>query len=66
MPTILLTGRELAEQLGVSKAEVMSWHRRGWVPSVKIGSGQVLFNLDRVVEAMRDRDRQRKAEVAAC
>jgi excisionase family DNA binding protein len=58
MPPILLDGRELADRLGVSYAEVMSWHRRGWIPSVKTGSGRVLFNLDRVVEALRDRQRK--------
>jgi excisionase family DNA binding protein len=63
MPPILLDGRELAERLGVSHGEVMAWHRRGWIPSLKLGNGRVLFNLDRVTESLRERQRK---EVVEC
>lgn len=61
MPPVLLDGRELSARLDVRYTEVMSWYRRGWVPGIKTGCGRVVFDLDRVVRALRARERDRPA-----
>jgi predicted site-specific integrase-resolvase len=57
LPT-LLDGRELAEQLDAKPADVMRWHRAGWIPGLKLSDGRTVFNLDRVVAALRERQRR--------
>jgi excisionase family DNA binding protein len=55
MPPVLLTARELAERLSVSYESVLQWARRDEIPCIRDGRKRVLFNLDRVLTAMRDR-----------
>jgi predicted site-specific integrase-resolvase len=57
MPPVLLNGKELAEQLGVTHAEVMRWHRAEVIPGLKLSDGRTLFVLDKVVAALRARQR---------
>jgi excisionase family DNA binding protein len=64
MPPILLDGRELAHRLDVTYHAVMGWARRGQIPSIKTGRG-VVFNLDQVVKAIRDRDAANAGREAA-
>ena len=52
MPLVLLDGRELADRLGESYANLMRWSRTGKIPSIKTGRGRVVFNLDEVVNAL--------------
>lgn len=54
MPLVLLDGRGLAQRLGVRYEDVMSWARVGKIPSVKTGRGRVFFNLDLVIDALRE------------
>lgn len=55
MPAIWLTGRELAERLGESYATVMDWSRTDVIPCVHTGR-RVMFNLDHVLNSLRDRN----------
>jgi excisionase family DNA binding protein len=43
MTDVLLTARELAEQLSVSAETVLRWHRRGELPAIKLPGGAVRF-----------------------
>lgn len=65
MPPTMLDARELAQRLGVRPDEVLAWRRRGWIPGLKGGDGRVWFNLDQVVEALRERQRQAEPATAA-
>lgn len=62
MPPTLYDGREIAERIGASYDDVMTWARRGIIPRIKTGR-HVVFNLDRVVEALRSR-REESAALA--
>lgn len=63
MPPTLLNGREVAAHIDATYDDVMSWARRGIIPSIRAG-GRVYFNLGRVIEAIRERQHP-PAEVAA-
>jgi hypothetical protein len=54
MPPPILDASELAEKIGASPQDVLDWHRRGIVPSIK-ANGRVYFNLGQVVKALRER-----------
>jgi excisionase family DNA binding protein len=43
-----LTARELAGRLGVSTSALLRWTRSGQVPAVKLPSGAVRYDPDRV------------------
>ena len=64
MPPVLLTGRELAERLGYPYPTVMGWQRDEVIPSIKTGH-TIYFNLGRVIEALRDRQRAKAEEAIA-
>lgn len=53
MPPMLLTARELAERLGVSRARVVRWARLGTIPSIRTSKGRWVFSLDAVAAALR-------------
>jgi len=55
MPPIFLDARELAERLDVSYDTVLTWVRRGKVPHVRDGRGRLLFNLNAVLETLRQK-----------
>ncbi len=61
---IIVDGRDLAERLSVRYEQVMEWSRDGEIPSIRCGR-RVLFNLDLVLDAMRERSRESR-EVATC
>lgn len=63
MPTIL-TGRELADRLSARYEDVMGWARDGLIPSIRSGR-RVLFDMDRVLDALHEMSRE-PAEVASC
>jgi excisionase family DNA binding protein len=44
----LLTARELAAQLGVSTGALLRWTRAGNVPAVKLPSGAVRYDPERI------------------
>jgi excisionase family DNA binding protein len=52
MPTIL-SGRDLAERLGMRYEDVMLLARSGEIPSIRSGR-RVAFNLDRVLDALEE------------
>ncbi|MGA2704613.1 MAG: helix-turn-helix domain-containing protein [Isosphaeraceae bacterium] len=55
MPPIFVDARELAERLDVSYDTVLTWVRRGKIPHVRDGRGRLLFNLNTVVETLRQK-----------
>ena len=50
----LLTAKELAARLKVKPSTVREWMRRGVIPAIKLTPKVVRFDLDQVVESMRD------------
>ena len=55
MPPIFLDARGLAERLDVKYETVLTWSRQEKIPSIKDGRGRLMFNLNSVMEALRER-----------
>ena len=55
----LLDAKELAERLKVTPATIHAWHRRSWIPCLRAGRRPVLFNLEAVETALRERAEQK-------
>jgi phage terminase Nu1 subunit (DNA packaging protein) len=55
----LVDAKELAERLKVTPAKIHAWHRRGWIPCLRAGRRPVLFDVEAVVKALRDRAEQK-------
>lgn len=51
MPPVLLDARQLADKLSATYDEVLSWSRRGLIPSIRV-SGRRYFNLREVAKAL--------------
>ena len=64
MPPVLLTPRELATRLDMSYETVLTWTRRGRIPHVRDGHGRYLFNLDSVIESLRQKPPVTRPEAA--
>jgi excisionase family DNA binding protein len=58
MPPIFVDARDLAERLGVRYETVLTWVRRGKLPHIRDGRGRLVFNLNMVLEALRQRFQQ--------
>jgi excisionase family DNA binding protein len=61
MPPIFVDARELAERLDVTYGTVLSWVRRGRIPHIRDGRGRILFNLNAVLEALRQKPHSHKS-----
>ena len=55
MPPIFVDARALAERLDVGYDTVLTWVRRGKIPHVRDGRGRLLFNLNTVLESLRQK-----------
>jgi excisionase family DNA binding protein len=70
MPPIFTDARDLAERLDVTYDTVLSWVRRGKIPHLRDGRNRLMFNLDSVIEALRQKPPQpgpaRSEEVTSC
>ncbi len=64
MPPIFVDARDLAERLGVRYDTVLTWVRCGKIPHVRGGRRRILFNLNAVLEALRQRS-QKAPQTAA-
>ncbi len=64
MPPVFCDARDLAERLGVRYDTVLSWVRRGKIPHVRDGRGRYLFNLNTVLEALRQKSLEARHEAA--
>lgn len=64
-PPKLLTPRDLAERLDARYDDVLTWARRGYIPSIKV-AGRIYFNLAQVCETLRDRREAPAEEAASC
>ncbi len=64
MPPIFVDARELAERLDVSYDTVLTWVRRGKIPHVRDGRGRLLFNLNTVLETLRQKSEDARHEAA--
>jgi hypothetical protein len=45
----------LAAKLCVTRATILTWARRGWIPCLRAGRRPVLFDLAEVERALKDR-----------
>jgi excisionase family DNA binding protein len=61
MPPVFVDAHGLAERLDVSYETVLTWVRRGKVPHIRDGRGRVMFNLNSVIEALREKPLQPEA-----
>lgn len=64
MPPKILGARELAETLDANYGDLLSWTRRGLIPSIKSG-GRYFYDLRRVLEALRTQEAEME-EAALC
>jgi excisionase family DNA binding protein len=53
MPPTFIDARNLAGRLDVGYDTVLTWVRRGKIPHIRDGRGRLLFNLNTVLEALR-------------
>lgn len=60
----LLDAKELAALLRVTPATIHAWHRRGWIPCLRAGRRPVLFDVEAVEKALRERAEQKGAHDA--
>lgn len=56
----LVDAKELSARLRVTRATIHAWHRRGWIPCLRAGRRPVLFDLDAVEVALRERAERRE------
>ncbi len=54
MPPIVLSAPELADRLDVSYESILNWARKGSIPSIRDGRNRLIFNLDAVLNALRN------------
>jgi len=64
MPPIFVDARDLAERLGVRYDTVLTWVRRGKLPHIRKGRGRYLFNLNTVLETLRQKSLDARHEAA--
>jgi excisionase family DNA binding protein len=55
MPPIFVDAHGLAQRLDVEYDTILTWVRRGKLPYIRDGRGRLLFNLNQVVEALREK-----------
>lgn len=55
----LLCAKELAKHLKVTPATIHAWQRRGWIPCLRAGRRPVLFDVEAVEQALRERAEQK-------
>ncbi|MGF1582778.1 MAG: helix-turn-helix domain-containing protein [Gemmataceae bacterium] len=51
----IVNAKELANKFQVTPATILAWARRGWIPSLRAGRRPVLFNVQEVEKALRER-----------
>lgn len=50
---------DVAKACLVTRATVLSWFRRGWIPGYRAGRSPVLFDLDEVRQSLAERAARR-------
>lgn len=55
----------LAEHYGVSEGTVRSWVRRALIPYMRIGKGNIMFNLEEVEREMKKHVKEPKVQEPA-
>ncbi len=56
----LVDAKELAERLKVTPATIHTWHRRAWIPCLRAGRRPVLFDVEAVEKALRERAKHKR------
>lgn len=59
-----LDAKQLAQRFKVTPATVHAWHRRGWIPCLRAGRRPVLFDLEAVEAALRERGKRKGVQHA--
>ena len=54
----LFNASQLSRRLGVTVPTIHAWHRRGWIPCLRAGRRPVLFDVDDVDHALRQRGKE--------
>ena len=57
----LLTAEQLAKKLGVKPDTVRKWHRAGLIPASRLTPKVIRYNLDVVVNTLKNRQQSRGA-----
>jgi DNA-binding transcriptional MerR regulator len=55
----LLTAEQLAKKLGVKPDTVRKWHRAGLIPASRLTPKVIRYNLDVVVNTLKNRQQSR-------
>ncbi len=61
----IVDARGLASKLRVTPSTVLAWARRRWIPCLRAGRRPVLFDLDEVEKALRERAARREVPHAS-
>lgn len=51
----IVNAKALADRYYVTPATIHAWHRRGWIPCLRAGRRPVLFDIEAVDRALRER-----------
>lgn len=52
-PRKLISAKDLADRLGLDRDTILVWHRRGYIPALRLTKKLIRFDPDLVIEAMR-------------
>ncbi len=55
MPDELLDSKALGQRLGVAAETVLRWHRRGFLPAVRVGKKTIRFSWPEVFRVIQQR-----------
>ncbi len=54
----IVDAKELASKLKVTAETIHAWRRRGWIPCLRAGRRPVLFDVEDVIDALKERGLQ--------
>lgn len=57
--------RQIAEQYGVANGTIRGWAKKGLIPYLRIGDGNIMFNMEDVEREMKKHIREVPAQEPA-